>query len=50
MTRIIDTQFVLVTSSFDMMRDELQAKIPRLRNELVLLCAALAVWPWPHCG
>ncbi|MFT2675388.1 HAMP domain-containing protein, partial [Escherichia coli] len=32
-----------VTTSFDMMRDELQAKIPRLRNELIVLCASLAV-------
>ncbi|WP_075259373.1 methyl-accepting chemotaxis protein [Herbaspirillum camelliae] len=50
MTRIIDTQFVLVNASFDLMRDELQAKIPRLRNELLLLCgllgllAAAALW------
>ncbi|NUT62031.1 methyl-accepting chemotaxis protein [Herbaspirillum sp. C9C3] len=42
MTRIIDTQFALVNASFDMMRDGLQAKIPRLRNELIVLCASLA--------
>ncbi|WP_050010705.1 methyl-accepting chemotaxis protein, partial [Herbaspirillum sp. B65] len=42
MTRIIDTQFVLVNASFEMMRDELQTKIPRLRNELIVLCVALA--------
>ncbi|BEV16863.1 methyl-accepting chemotaxis protein [Herbaspirillum sp. DW155] len=42
MTRIIDTQFTLVNASFDMMRGELQAKIPRLRNELILLCVSLA--------
>ncbi|WP_433692149.1 methyl-accepting chemotaxis protein [Herbaspirillum seropedicae] len=43
MTRIIDTQFVLVNASFDLMRDELQAKIPRVRNELLMLCALLGL-------